>query len=159
MKISFTLNGRDVETDVSPSARLVDILHDELSVSSLHPACYKGQCGNCAILFNGKLVYSCLFPAFTAEGSYIHTYEGLSRTTGYEDIIHALEETGSRPCNYCLASKVVIIQSILETTLAPSLEYIYEAFSGTYCPCTNFNRIAGGVQRAAEIRRERTEHG
>jgi aerobic-type carbon monoxide dehydrogenase small subunit (CoxS/CutS family) len=159
MKISFTLNGRDVAVNVDPSLRLVDLLHDSLSITSLHPSCYKGQCGNCAILFNGKLIYSCLMPAFAAEGSFIHTFEGISSSTGYGDIVEGLEETGSRPCSFCLASKVVIIQSILENTLAPTLEYIYEAFSGTYCPCTNFNKIAQGVRRAAEIRRERSIHG
>ncbi len=159
MKISFTLNGRDVAVDSDPSLRLVDLLHDSLSVTSLHPACYKGQCGNCAILFNGKLIYSCLMPAFAAEGSFVHTYEGISSSTGFEDILKGLEETDARPCSYCFASKVIIIQSILENTLAPTLEYIYEAFSGTYCPCTNFNKIAQGVRMAAEFRRERSDNG
>lgn len=155
MKISFTLNGKDVTVDTAPGARLVDVLHNELSITSIHPACYKGQCGNCALLLNGKLVYSCLLPAFTAEGSFIHTYEGLSRTTAYQDIISGLEEADARPCNYCLASKIMIIQSILENSLNPSLQYIYESFSGTYCPCTNFNKLAEGVMHAAELRRER----
>lgn len=158
MKISFTLNGKDVSVDVSPSMRLVDLLRNELSISSLHPTCYNGNCGNCALLLNGKLVYSCLIPAFAAEGAFIHTYEGTSRSTGYEDILHGLEEAGALPCSFCFASKVMIIQSILENTLSPSIQYIYESFAGTYCPCTNFNTIAKGIQRAAELRRMRLAH-
>ncbi|MFO7850641.1 MAG: 2Fe-2S iron-sulfur cluster-binding protein [Spirochaetia bacterium] len=158
MKISFTLNGKDVSVEASPSLRLADLLREKLSVTSLHPTCYNGNCGNCALLFNGKLVYSCLIPAFAAEGAFIHTYEGISRSTGYEDILQGLEETGARPCSFCFASKIMIIQAILENTLSPSLQYIYESFSGTYCPCTNFNTIAKGIHRSAELRRRRLAH-
>ena len=155
MKISFSLNGREIQIDADPSIRLVDLLRNELDLDSLHPACYSGRCGNCAILLNGSLVYSCLQPAFAAEGAFIHTYEGLRRSAGYEDIIYGLEETGGRPCNYCLPSKVVIIQSILENTLHPTVHGIYEAFSGTYCPCTNYKTLAEGIRKSAELRRKR----
>ena len=159
MRISFTLNGKYVTANAPPSQRLVDLLREEMSVKGLHPSCYNGHCGNCAILFNGELVYACLLPAFAAEDAYIHTYEGIRRSTGYEDILQGLEEADARPCPYCLPSKVIIAQSILETTLEPTSSYIYEAFSGTYCPCTNFNRLVRGVQISAELRRKRLAEG
>ncbi len=155
MILTFTLNGRDISLESSPTMRLVDLLQNELSVEGLHPTCYNGECGNCAVLFNGKLVYSCLLPAFAAEGAFIHTYEGIRRSTGYQDIIRGLEEADARPCEFCLPSKVLIVQSILENSLDPGTELIFEALSGTYCPCTNFNRMVQGVRNAAELRRIR----
>ena len=155
MIIRFTLNGRFVEIDAPPSTRLVDILHHELQIQSLHPACYDGQCGNCAVIFNGELVYSCLLPVFTAQESSIYTYEGIVNTLEYNDIISGFHDEKAYPCTYCLPSKVVITQSILESTLDPSQQEILESFSGTYCPCTNFHNLARGVIRAGEYRRRR----
>lgn len=158
MKLSFTLNGKKVHIDASADLRLVDLLHDHLDIASLHPSCYGGECGNCAILFNGELAYSCLLPAFTAQGSSIHTYEGIVKSTEYSDITKGFQEENAFPCAYCLPSKVVITQSILESTLDPHTQEVLEILSGTYCPCTNFHNLAKGVIRAAHHRRRRL-HG
>ncbi len=155
MRIRFTLNGNPIEAEAHTSTRLVDLLHREIQVQSLHPSCYDGQCGNCAVLFNGELVYSCLLPAFAAQGSSIYTYEGIVKTLEYNDIISGFHDEQAYPCTYCLPAKVVITQSILESTVDPNTQEVLEAFSGTYCPCTNFNNLARGVIRAGEYRRRR----
>ena len=155
MRIRFTLNGNAVEAETHTSTRLVDLLHRDLQIQSLHPSCYDGQCGNCAILFNGELVYSCLLPAFAAQGSSIYTYEGIVNTLEYNDIISGFHDAQAHPCTYCLPAKVVMTQSILESTLDPSQQEVLESFSGTYCPCTNFHNLARGVIRAGEYRRRR----
>lgn len=158
MRISFTLNGKKVEVEAPEAMRLVDLLHDRLEIHSLHPSCYGGECGNCAILLNGELTYSCIVPAFSAQGSSIHTYEGISLSPEYEDIITGFREEQAHPCAYCLPSKVIITQSILERTLDPEEEEIMETLAGTYCPCTNFRNLTKGVVRAASYRRRRL-HG
>ncbi|MDY7026851.1 MAG: 2Fe-2S iron-sulfur cluster-binding protein [Spirochaetota bacterium] len=155
MKVSFTLNGQEVSVDAPPSMRLVDLLHNRLKIDSMHPSCYQGECGNCAVLYNGELSYSCMMPVFSAEGSSIWTFEGISQTDEYGDIIRGLREEQAFPCSYCLPSKVVIIHSILENTLDPSTQEVLEVFSGTYCPCTNFHNLARGVIRAGFYRRRR----
>ena len=155
MKIRFTLNGRAVEAQTSTSTRLVDMLHKDLQIKSLHPSCYDGQCGNCAVILNGELVFSCLLPAFAVQETSIYTYEGIVNTLEYNDIISGFHDEKAYPCAYCLPAKVVITQSILESTLDPTEQEILETFSSTYCPYTNFNNLARGVIRAGEYRRRR----
>jgi len=154
MKISFTLNGQELAADVPASLRLVDFLRDRLKIHSLHPSCYSGECGNCAVLLNGELAYSCMIPVFAAQGTSIHTYEGIQLSEEYEDIIKGLRDENAFPCSYCLPSKIVIIQSILKSSPDPSTQDIFEVFAGTHCPCTNFHNLARGIIRAAFYRRE-----
>ncbi len=158
MRVSFTLNGRRIDTEVPAEMRLVDLLHDHFEIRSLHPSCYGGECGNCAVLFNGELTYSCILPASSAQDSNIFTFEGISRLPDYEDILEGFRIEKSYPCAYCLPSKVVITQSILESTLDPASEEVLEILAGTYCPCTNFLNLTKGILRAATIRRTRL-HG
>ncbi|HDQ15335.1 MAG TPA: hypothetical protein ENN41_11040 [Sediminispirochaeta sp.] len=158
MRLHFILNGRYVDVTTQPSTRLVDLLHDQLDIESLHPACYGGECGNCAIIFNGDLVYSCLIPAFAAQDASIYTYEGIVKSAGYADIQRGFQEENSFPCRYCLASKVVITQSILENNQDPDRQEIMEVLSGTYCSCTNLNKMTKGIIKAAYHRR-RSSYG
>jgi len=155
MKLSFTLNHQLVSVDAPASQRLSDLLHDTLQIHSIHPSCYRGECGNCAVILNGELAFSCILPVFAADKGEIITYEGLRDSEEYEDIMKGLREEKAFPCSYCLPSKVVIIKSILENSLDPSTQEIFETFSGTSCPCTNFHNLARGVKRAGFHRRSR----
>jgi len=155
MRVDFTLNGRRVSINTPASLRLADLLHNNLKVESLHPSCYRGECGNCAILMNGELTYSCMLPVFAAQGSSILTFEGILESVEYEDIQRGLSEEQSFPCNYCRPSKLVIIESILMNNPEPKIQEVLEVFSGTYCPCTNLHNLARGVIRAAFYRRRR----
>jgi aerobic-type carbon monoxide dehydrogenase small subunit (CoxS/CutS family) len=155
MKLSFILNGRDVEKEVDPAARLVDVLREEFGITSFHPSCYEGHCGNCALLMGGTLVYSCILPAFAAMNASVHTYEGIIRSTEYSDIEAGFEEAGYSPCPFCLPSKTVITQSILESSLEPLRHTILDAFSGSYCPCTNLDGLVEAIQAASRHRRRR----
>jgi aerobic-type carbon monoxide dehydrogenase small subunit (CoxS/CutS family) len=155
MKLSLILNGRDVEREVDPAARLVDVLHDEFGITSFHPSCYEGQCGNCVLLLNGVLVYSCIMPAFAAMNSSIHTYEGIIRSKEYHDIEEGFAEAEYSPCPFCLPSKTVIAQAILEHSLNPTRQTVLDSFSGIFCPCTNLDGLVAALQSAARYRRRR----
>jgi aerobic-type carbon monoxide dehydrogenase small subunit (CoxS/CutS family) len=155
MRLSFTLNGKRVNIDAPAAMRLVDLLHDRLEINSLHPSCYAGECGNCAILLDGELTYSCIVPVFSAQGRTINTFEGISLSPEYEDITAGFRDEKAYPCAYCLPSKVIITQSILEKNLDPKEEEIMETLAGTYCPCTNFRNLTRGIMRAASYRRRR----
>jgi aerobic-type carbon monoxide dehydrogenase small subunit (CoxS/CutS family) len=153
--LHFVLNGRDIEREVDPAARLVDVLHDEFGISSLHPSCFAGHCGNCALLLNGTLVYSCIMPAFAAMDASLHTYEGIVRSKEYHDIEQGFSDAEYSPCPFCLPSKTVITQSILESSLEPGRQTVLDSFSGSFCPCTNLEGLVEAIQTAARYRRRR----
>ncbi len=155
MKISFLLNGRQFETEVSPTTRLSDILKSNGKIFSVRTSCLKGECKSCSVIIDGEVVPSCMIPAFSVRGSDITTLEGFSKTRDYHDIIQAFEETGASPCDFCRGGTILTIQSILERFAEPEEPQILDAFSGNICPCTNIGLIMDSVKRAALYRKRK----
>ena len=48
-KISFTINGKQVSSDVEGRTLLVDLIRDELKLTGTHVGCDTSQCGCCTI--------------------------------------------------------------------------------------------------------------
>ncbi|MEM4006990.1 MAG: 2Fe-2S iron-sulfur cluster-binding protein, partial [Nitrososphaerota archaeon] len=78
-KISLTVNGYRKTVEVKDNELLIDVLRDKLKIKGVKATCWRGECGLCTVLLNGKLVKSCLVLAVEVDGSEIVTVEGLSR--------------------------------------------------------------------------------
>jgi len=78
-KISFTINGRQVSSDVEGRTLLIDLIRDELRLTGTHVGCDTSQCGCCTIELNGEMVKSCAMLAAQADGATITTIEGLAK--------------------------------------------------------------------------------
>jgi carbon-monoxide dehydrogenase small subunit len=78
VNISFHVNGENITLDIPPEKRLIDILREDLGLIETKSRCYAGECGFCAVLFNGEVQLSCLIPAFAIRNSYVLTIEGFS---------------------------------------------------------------------------------
>ncbi len=155
MKIEFLLNGKNMEIETSPGARLSDILKDSGKINSVRSSCNKGECKSCSIFFNGDVVSSCLIPAFETRNAEIVTLEGFSKTTDCSDIMQALSETGAEPCDLCRGGIILTIHSILERFAEPDEVQILDAFRGRICPCTNLNLTIEAVKKAALNRKRK----
>ncbi|HHE48365.1 MAG TPA: 2Fe-2S iron-sulfur cluster binding domain-containing protein, partial [Candidatus Acetothermia bacterium] len=68
MRIKFRLNGREVELDVPPGRRLLDLLREDLGLTGTKEGCGEGECGACAVIVDGKLRLSCLTAAIQVDG-------------------------------------------------------------------------------------------
>jgi carbon-monoxide dehydrogenase small subunit len=155
MKISFLLNGKKIEIDTYPTARLSDILKDSGKISSVRTSCNSGECKSCSVFISGDVAPSCLIPAFAARGCEIVTLEGFSKTKDYNDIMHAFAETGADPCDLCRGGTILTIHAILERFAEPNEDQILDAFSGKICPCTNMDLIIKTVRKAALHRKRK----
>ncbi len=160
MKVSFKVNGKQVELDVSPKARLLDVLHDDLQLISVKEGCGEGECGACSVLFDGKTVNSCLIPAFQAEGHEIVTLEGLRQWPGYATIERAYLEHGAVQCAFCLSGFVVSTVSYLKEQ--PQKDGVSEgdvekALAGNLCRCTGYTKIVEAVKDLAEHEKIKTQ--
>ena len=155
MKISFLLNGRDVEIEAYSTSRLSDILKESGKITSVRTSCQRGECKSCSVIVDGDVVPSCMIPAFAVRGREIVTLEGFSRSRDYDDIIQAFDDTGASPCDLCRGGTILTIQSILERFAEPGEAQILDAFSGNICPCTNINLIIEAVKKAAVYRKRK----
>ena len=85
MIIHFIVNGEDIEINTEPNRRLISILRDYTGMLSCKIGCLCGNCGMCSVFYNGKVVPSCMIPAFELPECEIVTLEGFSQTLEYAD--------------------------------------------------------------------------
>jgi carbon-monoxide dehydrogenase small subunit len=155
MTLGFILNGEDVIVKTEADRRLVDILRGHFKLLGVKADCLSGTCGICSVIFDGKVVPSCLIPAFRIRGSEIITIEGFAQTDEYQDIIGGFARSGLENCGYCDAGKILAAETLLAKTLRPTREEILETFTGIKCRCTDPDALVEGVLATAEIRQLR----
>jgi carbon-monoxide dehydrogenase small subunit len=150
VKISFVLNGGDVSIDTEPLRSLLDVLREDFKLTGAKKGCGEGECGACAVLVNGRLINSCIFPAGAAAGTEIVTIEGFRETERYRVIEEAFGEAGSVQCGYCTPGMVLAAEALLSRDPEPDEASIREAISGNLCRCTGYNMIVEGIKIASE---------
>ncbi|NPV85157.1 MAG: molybdopterin-dependent oxidoreductase [Anaerolineae bacterium] len=161
MKISVCINGENCSWDVSPSDTLLSVLRRYGYFSIKSGGCQRGECGACAILFDGKLVNACMLLAPQADGHRIETIEALGehpekgwqKSRGLHVIQRAFIECGAIQCGYCTPAMVLAAKNLLEKTLTPTEAQVREAFSSILCRCTGYLKPVQAVLRAAAILR------
>ncbi|MCF7945583.1 MAG: (2Fe-2S)-binding protein [Spirochaetia bacterium] len=149
-KIHFTLNGKEMEVDVHPSKRLLDVLRDTLAQTSVKEGCGEGECGACSVLKDGLLVNSCMVPMAAVEGTEITSLEGYRNTDKGKCLIEAFADTGAVQCGFCTPGMVMAAEALLSENPAPDEKEIRRGLSGNLCRCTGYDMIIKGVMLAAE---------
>jgi aerobic carbon-monoxide dehydrogenase small subunit len=151
MRIDFKLNSQVVSIDVEHSKRLLDVLRDDLSLTSVKEGCAEGECGACSVLFNGMLVNSCLIPAMNISGCEIVTLEGYRHTKRFEAIRQGFEQCGSVQCGFCTPGFVLAAEALLSSNPNPSKEEVIKGIEGNLCRCTGYQMIVDGILAAKEV--------
>jgi carbon-monoxide dehydrogenase small subunit len=149
-KIDFVLNGEKVSMEIDPLKRLLDVLREDCSMTSVKEGCGEGECGACSVLLDGEIVNSCLIPVGTVEGSAVETVEGIRESDNGKRIIKAFAEEGAVQCGFCTPGMMVGAEWILRKYKNPSSDEIREALSGNLCRCTGYDMIISAVEAAVE---------
>ncbi|MFA9397895.1 MAG: (2Fe-2S)-binding protein [Clostridiaceae bacterium] len=150
MKIKFNLNFKDIEIDMDPMRRLLDVLRDDFNLLGVKEGCGEGECGACAVLIDGVLVNSCMYPVAKVEGSQVISIEGLKMTPKYEVLKDSFEEAGAVQCGFCTPGMMIAATSLLKKHPNPSEEEIREGISGNLCRCTGYNMIIDAIKLASD---------
>ncbi len=148
MKINFQLNGEFISIEVKPTDRLLDILRNRLGIFSVKEGCGEGECGACAVIFNGKLTNSCLIPMIAVDGTEIQTIEGIKGTKEFKLIKESMEQAGAVQCGFCTPGMVLAIYTYLKNGGKPDNTAIRKHLSGNLCRCTGYNMIVDAVKLA-----------
>lgn len=148
--ITFTLNGRKVETDAPPTARLLDVIRDEYLLIGTKEGCGEGECGACSIFVNNLLQNSCLIPIGSIEGAEIVTIEGIMESDQFKILDESYSEAGGVQCGYCIPGMVMASAALLAQSPHPSEAEIREGISGNLCRCTGYNMIVDAINLAAK---------
>jgi len=148
--ISFKLNGKDYTLTVPTNTTLLQIIRDKVKLTGTKRGCAKGECGACTVIFNGKIVDSCLVLAPKVDGAEITTVEGIGTFDNPHPIQKAFVEEGAVQCGFCTPGFVVSSYALLSKMPKPTEEEIREGLSGNLCRCTGYIKIIEAVKKASE---------
>ena len=148
MRVTLSVNGERYDLDVSPVARLADVLRDDLGLVGTKIGCGEGACGACAVLVDGRSVNACLLYAAAAEGHELETIEGISRD-GLTPLQEAFVAEDALQCGYCTSGQIVAATALLARDPSPTPETVRAAMVGNLCRCGAYAGIERAVLRAA----------
>jgi carbon-monoxide dehydrogenase small subunit len=150
--VRFTLNGRPAEAaNIRSTLSLLELLRDELGVTSPKPGCLSGDCGCCNVHLDGEVVPSCLVLAPMVEGRSVATVESLSR--GLEDLSPLQEAFYAHlaaQCGFCTSGQLMSAQALLGENPRPSRDEVKRWMAGNLCRCTGYYKIVEAILAAAE---------
>lgn len=153
---TLVVNGIEHRILVDDNDTLVDVLRDQLHLTSVKVGCGKGSCGACSVLLNGKVTRACItkmrrVPDF-AE---IMTVEGV----GTPKMLHPLQKSwifhGAAQCGFCTPGFLVSAYALLKENPKPTREEVRDWFQSHHnvCRCTGYKPLVDAVMDAAAVMR------
>lgn len=147
MLVDLTVNGRNVDLDVSPRETLLTSLRNRLQLIGTKEACVEGECGACTVLLDGKPVDSCIYSTAASAGSRVTTVEGLRGPDGeLSPLQQAFIDHFAVQCGFCTPGLLVTLSALLASNPDPDRAEIQQAVSGNLCRCTGYVQILEAVE-------------
>lgn len=149
--IATVVNAGEVEAQVHPDDRALDLIRDHLGLTGTKEACGHGACGACTALVDGVPVCTCLLPATSLHGKQVTTIEGLAPM---HPVQRALAAEDALQCGFCTPGFAVEASVFVDRwreehgPAAPSPDEVAAALSGHLCRCGAYGRIIEAVRAA-----------
>lgn len=148
-RIKLTVDGMAHILRVDATARLLDVLRDDLSRYGTKEGCASGECGACSVIMDGRLVASCMVYAIQADGAVIQTIEGLGTADHLHPVQEAFLDKAAVQCGFCAPGMVLAAKVLLDHNPNPTEDDIRQAMAGNICRCTGYSKIVEAVQLAS----------
>ena len=148
MQLLLKVNGMAYEVDARPTARLLDVLRDQLGLTGTKEGCAEGECGACTVIVDGRAVNSCVMLAVQARGKEVLTVEGLAEDGQLDLLQQKFVEYGAVQCGYCTPGMLMSAKALLMANPVPSDQDIRIALAGNLCRCTGYSAIVAAVKAA-----------
>jgi carbon-monoxide dehydrogenase small subunit len=153
-QLNITVNGKDYELQVKPSANLLDVIREDLGLTGTKEGCGVGECGSCTVIVDGITVNACLMLAMEAQGSRVTTIEGLADGEKLHPIQQAFVDVGGLQCGFCTPGMILSTKALLDENDSPTDEEIRKGLEGNFCRCTGYTKIIESVRTAANMLKE-----
>jgi aerobic carbon-monoxide dehydrogenase small subunit len=148
--ITVTINGETYERTVLARTLLVHFIRDVLHLKGTHIGCDTGNCGACTVIFDGRIVKSCMMLAAQADGADVQTVEGLAENGELSPVQRAFHQHHGLQCGYCTPGLLMSATALLRENPNPSEEEIRRGIRGNICRCTGYVNVVRSIQAAAE---------
>jgi carbon-monoxide dehydrogenase small subunit len=148
--LSFTLNGRPVETLVEPRELLIHVLREQLGQTGSHIGCETSHCGACTVDLDGVSVKSCTVLAVQAGGCEVMTVEGLAKNGKLHPVQEGFMQEHGLQCGFCTPGMMMRAYRLLQENPDPTEAEIRWGMAGNLCRCTGYQNIIKAVRYAAK---------
>ena len=154
MRVTLSVNNREVSKEVEERTLLVQFLRDTLGLTGTHVGCDTSQCGACVVHVDGRSVKSCTMLAAQADGAQVTTIEGLA---GGDGTLHpmqaAFKENHGLQCGFCTPGMVMTAVALAKKNAAPTEAEVRAGLEGNFCRCTGYHNIVRSVMAGARAMR------
>jgi len=147
--MNLTVNGITHELQGGPLTSLLDVLREELGVTSPKAGCEQGGCGACTVIVDGQPRRSCLTAVGAIDGAEVTTVEGLGTPEQLSAIQQAFTHHYAAQCGFCTSGMMLAAHAYIEAGGSDDPEEIQEALGGHVCRCTGYVKIIDAVAAAA----------
>lgn len=148
--VQATINGEDVNFLCEPRQSLLEVLRDVLGMTGTKEGCNDGNCGACTVIFDGRIVDSCLVLGVEIQGREVTTIEGLATADGLHPIQQAFLENAALQCGICTPGFIVASKGLLDGEPDADEGRIRHWLAGNLCRCTGYDKIVRAVLDAGE---------
>lgn len=143
--VSTTINGNPTDFLCEPRQSLLEVLRDVLGMTGTKEGCNDGNCGACTVVFDGRIITSCLALAVEAQGKEISTIEGVASPEGLHPVQQAFLENAALQCGICTPGFIVASKALLEREPEADEGRIRHWLAGNLCRCTGYDKIVRAV--------------
>jgi carbon-monoxide dehydrogenase small subunit len=151
--IRLSVNGETREACVRPSDLLLDVLREQLGLTSAKPGCKNGDCGACTVMVDGLPMKSCLILAAEMEGRAITTVEGLPPDSLIQK---AFIDANAFQCGYCTSGFLMVCFALkTQYPSRPDEVIVEEWLQSNLCRCSSYKEIRRAVRLMYDDSNER----
>ncbi len=167
-EVTLRVDGRERSVNVDTRTTLLDLLRDQLGVTSPKKGCDHGQCGACTVLLNGRRATTCLAFAVAHNGAEITTAAGLADGDALHPVQQAFLDQDGFQCGYCTPGQICSAIGMLAEAAAGQPSHvtedltadidltdaeIRERMSGNLCRCGAYVNIVAAIRQVADATR------
>ena len=151
MNLHFTLNGKPVETVISPDTLLLDLVR-RLGCLSVKRGCETSNCGLCTVFLDETPILSCSTLAARAEGRSVRTLEGLQEEAA--EFVGFIADQGAEQCGFCNPGFVMNTIALLRENPDPTDDEIRAFLAGNLCRCSGYEGQLRGIRSYLNWKKE-----
>jgi aerobic-type carbon monoxide dehydrogenase small subunit (CoxS/CutS family) len=147
--MKLVVNGVEHAIESGPLTPLLNVLREELGITSPKAGCAQGGCGACTVLVSGGPRRACLLPIGTLNGSAVTTVEGLGTPEDLGVVQRAFTHHYAAQCGFCTSGLLLAAHAYVEGGGSDDRDAIQQALAGHVCRCTGYVKIVDAVAAAA----------
>src|ERR1700752_2730733 len=111
--MQLIVNGAPHHVESPALTSLLQVLREEVGVTSPKAGCEQGGCGACTVLVDGEPRRSCLTPVASVDGAAIRTVEGLGTPENLSPIQQAFTHHYAAQCGFCTSGMMMAAQAYI----------------------------------------------